>query len=348
VSAIAPRALFQLQPTQEVVGRKAIKTFLKKTAWSQLREQKGNISSVIMGYKSQPRETLPLTWPEGTRTLVVHVYGGIGGKQIEPAAQGPVYFGHFSFGVATVIREPLTDELRFDIVYHQIYTQNPDGLTAGAMHWSRYMGDLQFGWIGTRPIADTLIDFAPFTQRYPVASNQESSPLDVLIRRLEVMSARYRIGDGSGGTYVGPANNCSQDSNQSLYAALQQMSRSVRGNTAVSQADIKAWMQENPEQARQLEQLEQLGKHLKKYLMPLGSARADWATQAADLGSALEDDPLQTLARAVVSWRTVLPRVASDSITECFLQQGATAWMLRTNQLGGLNPQIEPLAPITF
>lgn len=34
------------------------------------------------------------------------------------------------------------------------------------------------------------------------------------------MAARYRIGDGTGGTFVRPANNCTQDANQALYAAL--------------------------------------------------------------------------------------------------------------------------------
>ncbi|MBD2426939.1 CAAX protease [Phormidium sp. FACHB-1136] len=343
VRAVAPRALFQLQPDQEIVGRKPVKTYLKQTAWGDLAAQKGRISSVQLAYRShQP------VWNEGTRALLVHVYGGIGGHQIEPAAQGPVYFGHFSFGVATVVKEPLTDELRFDIVYHQIYTQNPDGLTAGTMHWSRYMGDRQFGWIGLRPVADTLIHFPPFTRHYPVTAGQEPSPLDVLIRQLEVMAARYRIGDGSGGTYVGPANNCAQDSNQSLYAALQQMARSVRSNADYSQADLNVWMRQNPDLAQDLQQLEHLGKDLRHHLMPWGSARADWATEAAALGSTLEDDPLKTLGRGLVSWRTVLPRVASNSITECFLRQGATAWMLRTNQLGGENPEIAPLAPLAF
>jgi predicted Abi (CAAX) family protease len=344
VRAMAPRALFQLQPGQEIVGRKAVKTYLKQTAWGDLAAQKGRISSVQLAYRSRPQPS----WEEGTRALLVHVYGGIGGNQTEPAAQGPVYFGHFSFGVATVIREPLTDELRFDIVYHQIYTQNPDGLVSGTMHWSRYMGDCQFGWLGTRPVTDTLIHFAPFTRHYPVTAGQESSPLDVLIRQLEVMAARYRIGDGSGGTYVGPANNCAQDSNQSLYAALQHMARSVRANATHSEADLNAWMRQNPDIAEDLQQLERLGKDLRHHLMPWGSARADWATAAAALGSTLEDDPLKTLGRGLVSWRTVLPRVASNSITECFLRAGATAWMLRTNQLGGENPEIAPLAPLAF
>ncbi len=42
-----------------------------------------------------------------------------------------LYFGHFAFGIADVIREPLADELRFDITYYQIYTHNVDGLVAG-------------------------------------------------------------------------------------------------------------------------------------------------------------------------------------------------------------------------
>jgi len=342
VQAIAPRALFQLTPALDVVGRKAVKTYLKKTSWNNLSEQKGHISTAQLRYKSASNTTSSL-WQEGTRALLIHVYGGIGGKQTEPAAQGPVYFGHFSFGTATVIRDSLTDELRFDIVYHQIYTQNSDGLTAGTMHWSRYMGDRQFGWIGVRPVADTLIHFEPFTGDYAVGDGRERSPLDVLIRQLEVMAARYRIGDGSGGTYVGPANNCSQDSNQSLYAALQQMQRSTE-----SIPNIKGWMQQHPDEAQRLHPLKHLGKDLKKHLLPLGSARADWSEEAAVLGSSLEEDPLKSLARGLVSWRTVLPRVASDSITECFLRQGATAWVLRTNQLGGENSQIEPLAPLTF
>lgn len=344
VQAIAPRALFQLQPAQEIVGRKAVRTYLKNSSWANLSNQKGQISSTLLSYSSHLLTHQQQHWQEGTRALLVHVYGGIGGEKIEPSAQGPVYFGHFAFGVATVVREPLTDELRFDIVYHQIYTQNPDGLTAGSMHWSRYMGDRQFGWIGIRPVADTLINFDPFTGAYQVPEGRERSPLDVLIRQLEVMAARYRIGDGSGGTYVGPANNCSQDSNQSLYAALMQMTRSIHS----PDTEVKNWLQKYPDEAGRLKELERLGKDLKSHLMPLGSARADWSEKAAVLGSTLEDDPLKTLARGLVSWRTVLPRVASDSIIECFLRQGATAWMLRTNQLGGHDPEIEPLAPLTF
>ncbi len=87
-------------------------------------------------------------WREGQRALLIHVYGGIGGKKTEPKAKSPLYFGRFAYGIVQVVREELTDELRFEIVYHQIYTHNTDGLIAGSLHWSRYMGDRSFGWRG--------------------------------------------------------------------------------------------------------------------------------------------------------------------------------------------------------
>lgn len=48
------------------------------------------------------------------------------------------------------------------------------------------------------------------------------------------------------------------------------------------------------------------------------------------------------------SWRTVLPRKASDVVVQKFLTYGASVWVLRTSQVGGTDPTIEPIAPMTF
>ena len=117
------------------------------------------------------------------------------------------------------MREPLTDELRFEIDYHQVYTQNSEGLIAGSLHWSRYLGDRNYGWLGLRPVCDTIVELDEFTGDYET-KNGRKSPLDRVVHQLEVMAARYRIGDGTGGTFVGPAYNCDRDANQALYAAL--------------------------------------------------------------------------------------------------------------------------------
>ena len=341
VQALAPRVLLQLEPDRMIVG-KSDKKYLKKESWGNLAAQKGKISSVLLS--DNPIQIRSATaWHEGKRALLIHVYGGIGGNKTEPKAKGPLYFGHFAYGIAKVVREPLTDELRFEIVYHQIYTHNTDGLIAGSLHWSRYMGDRQFGWLGLRPVSDTLLELDGFTDDYETDNGLKRSPLDEVICQLEIMAARYRIGDGTGGTFVGPANNCTQDANQALYAALRQIARAIRSHPSAEE-----WIKQHPEQLHKLEQLERLGLDLKRLLLPWGMARADWKNHAEVLGSTLEDDPVQNLIRSLLSWRTILPRLTSDEVTQAFLRQGGSAWVLRTNQVGGFDPDIEPVAPMTL
>jgi predicted Abi (CAAX) family protease len=68
---------------------------------------------------------------------------------------------------------------------------------------------------------------------------------------LQAMTGRYRIGDGTGGTFVGPSNNCSQDSNQALFASLRQMGDSIQ----TQEATLQQWASQNPDQAERLKRL---------------------------------------------------------------------------------------------
>lgn len=338
VQAIAPRALLRLQPDEIILGKKASLNYLKKESW-QVEGQKGKTSSVLLCPKCEENREALEKWQEGDRALLIHVYGGIGGKKEEPAAKGPVYFGHFAYGIAQVVREPLADELCFDIQYFQVYTHNIDGLIAGTIAWNRYIGDRQWGWLGTRPVFDIAIDLDAITQDYDL-KGLKRSPLRTLVSFLDIMMARYRIGDGTGGTYVGPANNCAQDSNQALYAAIRRIEKAIENNP-----DRVDWLKSNPKQGKRFEQLVKLGKSLKRELLPFGSARADWENNTEMLGISLEDQPIDTLLRGLLSWRTILPRIASETITKEFINRGASVWVLRTNQVGGYDPDIEPIAP---
>lgn len=346
VQAIVPRGLFRLQPDAVLFGPKAAYTYIRKQAWADIVQQKGKMTSVLCTSQSNGSDAEIQAaiddWRVGDQALVLHTYGGIGGKRKEPAAATPIFFGHFAYGVAEVIHEPLADELRFDICYHQVYTHNTDGLIAGTLHWSRYMGDRQFGWLGTRPTCDILIKLDAFTDPYTIGS-VTVSPLALMTRQLEVMTARYRIGDGTGGTYVGPANNCSQDSNQALFASIHTMARILRENPQILQL-----LFQEPGQEQRFRELQALGRDLERTLQPLGGPRSDWEKNEYNLGSTLEDNPLQNLWTGLGSWRTMLPRKASDAIARKFLRYGASIWVLRTNQIGGYDPDIEPIAPITL
>jgi predicted Abi (CAAX) family protease len=359
VQAIAPRALLRLHPDQVITGEKAACHYIRKQAWADIAAQKGRISSALLcpneahppqkaalGQHPPSCSTKPTClggWHEGDRALVLHTYGGIGGKKQEAAAASPIFLGHFAFGLAEVVREPLADELQFDIRYYQVYTHNTDGLVAGVLHWSRYLGDRQFGWIGVRPICDILLKLNTFTGYYEF-DGMWRSPLDGMVSQLQAMTARYRIGDGTGATYVGPANNCAQDSNRALFASIRQLEHSVQ-----SRADwLQTWSVQHPQQAQRFEQLMQLEQALKRELQPFGYPRSDWEKDEYNLGTTLEDEPLRNWMTGLASWRTMLPRLASDTIAKIFLEHGASAWVLRANQLGGFNPEIEPIAPMTL
>ena len=259
-----------------------------------------------------------------------------------PLPPPPIFFGHFAYGLAEVVREPLTDELRFEIVYHQIYCQNTDGLIAGTLHWSRYMGDRQMGWAGTRPTCDILVKLDAFTKDYDV-NGEINSPLNLMMRQLQVMTSRYRIGDGTGATFVGLANNCAQDSNQALFASIQQTTKALQANPELLRS-----LRANPEQAQRFQVLQQLREELQSELQPLGGPRSDWAKNEFNLGTTMEDNPLQNLKTGLGSWRTILPRLASDTVVRSFLRQGASVWVLRTSQIGGHDPNIAPIAPMTL
>jgi predicted Abi (CAAX) family protease len=111
---------------------------------------------------------------------------------------------------------------------------------------------------------------------------------------------------------------------------------------------LREWSERHPEQARRFRQLLQLEKALKRELQPLGNPRSDWERNEYNLGSTLEDEPLRNLIAGLTSWRTMLPRLASDTVVKTFLDQGASVWVLRTNQIGGYDPDIEPIVPMTL
>ncbi|MBV8490913.1 MAG: CAAX protease, partial [Candidatus Eremiobacteraeota bacterium] len=173
--------------------------------------------------------------------------------------------------------------------------------------WSRYMGDRQFGWAGLRPVCDVVLRHQGFA----------GSALEPLRLQLEAMTARYRIGDGTGGTYVGAANNCSQDSNRALYAAVRTVKQSP------------------------------LARRLRQQLVPFG-ARHDWSSNEFDLGATIEDDPIRNVTVALGSWRCILPRVACNTVAGAFIADGAHARILGSDAVGGPRTDIAPIIPFAF
>lgn len=344
VSAIAPRSLFQLQPDYHYSSTRAGLHYFKRKVWQQTTQHKGKLQRAIVDHQHRKQKAAIDQWPVGTQALVIHLFGGIGGEKAEPQAVIGTITGHFGYGIATVIQDPFTGERQFEIEYQQVYAHNPEGIVAGPTHWAEYMGHLNRGWLGSRPVLDVLVKSEALTQPYQFGEIV-LDPLSELKIQLQLMAARYRIGDGTGSALVTPAKSCVQDSSQAVYQTIKRIQYQVQMSSA-----IQAWLAEHPQdsQTRRFQDLTALGNALERELAPLGIVRRDWqhnAQVAAGIASPETFSHADDVLAQVLSWRTLIPRVAQDQIIRIFLNQGTPLWFLNTNQVGGWDPDISPLAP---
>jgi predicted Abi (CAAX) family protease len=334
VAAIQPRSLFTLTPQREILDRDAKLDYLNYQHWQHTPQNKGKLSQITFN-----RHTEKL----GDKALVIHTFGGIGGKNGDNLGIWQTVTGHFAYGIATVKRSTFTHALEWNLEYNQVYAHNPDGIIAGKQDWATYMGQLQRGWLATRPVADLLISYPPVTEDYDFGGIK-LSPLTELQRQLQIFGARYRTGDGTGSASVTPATSCVQDANQALYVTIRQLNRQVQ-----SQPQIQAWMVAHPQhpQTLRFRELRSLGAELATTLAPLGIVRQDWQQNAAKLAGIVDRSFTSSSnpVAGLISWRTMLPRGAQDGIAKIFSRRGATIWFLNTYQVGGINPDIFPIAP---
>ncbi|MGP1387008.1 MAG: CPBP family glutamic-type intramembrane protease [Thainema sp.] len=349
VQSLKPRSLFLLQPQAVMIDRKAGLNYIKRGNWDRTPERKGTVQSVLVTRQDMQdqdlddAETAIADWQEGDQALVIHNFGGIGGENGE-GAPGWTVTGHFAYGFGRVVRDPLSQDLVLDIIYQQIYAHNPNGIVSGSLDWTAYTGDLQRGWMGTRPISDVLVKSDLLTMPLRLG-NTTLSLLDELLIQAQILAARYRTGDGTGVASVSPASSCVQDSSQALYIALQRLKQ-----RALSTPELKTWLDEHPDDpnTERFYQLVALGEDLANALAPRGVVRQDWDGNAQRITGIDPDGNLNTeftIENTIRSWRTMLPRTAYDEISSIFFANGATLWFLRTNQVGGLDPTIEPVAP---
>ncbi|NJR26254.1 MAG: abortive infection protein [Richelia sp. CSU_2_1] len=345
VRAIEPRKITRLIPDETHFGLNKSLNYLRSHNWQNTIAQKGQAKIVLLSPNQSIENNRTSPWQEGDIGIVIHCFGGIGGKKGEKKVFG-IVTGNFTFGVAKVVRDRFTGEQRFDIEYKQVYAHNPDGIVAGSIKWQSYMGDLQRGWLGDRPVCDIICKLDSVCCDYDF-DGIKLSPLSELNQQLDIMMARYRSGDGTGASLVTPATSCVQDSSQAIYATIKKITSEVESNH-----QIQDWLKANPTdvQTQRFDELVALGQSLEKGLIPLGIVRPDWRKNAklAGIDCNLKPTPFASIThplKAAISYRTMLPRRTQNEIAKILLKQGAFLWVIRTNQVGGFDPDIEPIAP---
>ncbi len=348
VQALKPRSLYRLQPDMMVLGNDAGRRYINQQNWHQTPQRKGTAQSVLVDPRPVTDSEAIAEWQEGDAALLIHLFGGIGGE----AGESPMLWsvtGHYAYGVATVVREAIANELQFQITYQQIYAHNPNGIVAGSMDWTAYMGDLQRGWLGSRPVSDILVKLDALSRPFQFGSTPISvSVLNELSLQTQIIMARYRTGDGQGLAAVTPATSCVQDSSQALYITLERLKAAI-----LADPDVVEWIETHPNdpETKRFQRVVRVGKSLESLLVPRNVVRPDWQNNAEYLAGISGDGGLgnqATLQNALLSWRSIMPRQAQDQISHILLNADAQLWFLRTNQVGGVVPSVVPIAPTGF
>lgn len=355
VQALLPQALVQLSPDGQLRGTAAGLGQIAKGNWNAAANRRGSFRRTAL----EP-DRMARPWAIGDHALLIHAFGGIGGPGGE-RIPGFTVTGHFAFGEAEVIADPFGGEPRFDLRYHQIYANNPDGIVAGSQEWSAWSGNLQRGWLGLRPISDVLV-------------RQDPELLAALRLQAEVLMARYRSGDGRGVAAVTATTSCVQDSAQALWTTVELLRQGLLSGPSASASHAGG---------------DSLGRAIEAVLVPFGIVRPDWHGNAELIATALgaadragpgsgvgsggpaaapaaglvARPPMGPVARppvgptvgafqrgqspldALLSLHSILPRRGHDAFAALFLRRGAPLWILRTNQIPGANARYEPLAP---
>lgn len=347
VQAIKPRSLVQLQPDQVVLGFTEGLNYIQHQNWRREPQRQGNLQRVLVSPTSGSADQALAQWQENDIALIIYLFGGIGGENKEPTPGGTVT-GHFAYGLARVVREPIAQELQFNVLYQQIYANNPGGIIAGTHDWESFTGNMERGWLGIRPISEVAVKLDAFTTEFRFGDTTISL-FGELLTQAQVLAARYRTGDGTGVALVTPATSCVQDSNQALYIAIEQIKRQIREDP-----DIVAWVKANPDSpvVASIPRFIAVGEALKQMLTPYGVVRPDWKNNAESLAGILPPGDFTSptgkfkgLASGILSWQTMMPRWGHDEVARVFLANGAQLWFMRTNVVGGDDPRVAPIPP---
>jgi predicted Abi (CAAX) family protease len=331
IRALEPRELMRALPAGVPNGE----DYIRKQNFENVSAEQGKISTATVSATRNYDIRL------GETGLVMHLFGGLAGKDgdstmLLPISKRRFNPGHFSFGTGKVITEPFTGEPKFDIEYKQVYAHNSDGIVSGSNLWHSYSGSLKRGWMYSRPISDVFVKHSAFTSDY---TNANFSPLAALSHELEVMMGRFRSGDGTGVSEVTAATSCAQDSNQAMFIALK---KGLDG--LLSESTQSRLSDDEKKRAATLE------KVMESYLSQVvrgANFRSDWKEALSEPLAIKKDalSPLATFLSVIESRKVLIPRWVYDDAAVLFLNAGATLQFLRTNQIGGQDPDIIPRAP---
>ena len=341
VRALEPRAAMMMNEASDYPDGKH---YIDVDNFKDTEKSKTRISTAVIGNKNVTNR-IP---NRGSKGLVLHVFGGIGGKDGDapiniPLIQKKYYTGHFAFGVGKVVLDPFTNENKIDIEYRQIYGNGPDGIVSGAIKWHVYSGSLERGWMYSRPISDAVIWNPALSAPFNIAG-KTIDPIAGILLELDVMAARFRSADGQGVAKVTSTKSCVQDSNQAAYISLakflDRLDNSPEMKSGIATLDAPT--------AKRLQKLKTIAYQYRDRVIGPARLRVDWKKAVDAKENPILAEPFAQLPMIFASLKSLgilTPNGSYEKILNILYDNDSLIWFVRTNQVGGIKPDIFPIAP---
>lgn len=322
ITAVRPVDVLHTNADQVIVGAKACARAVDHL-WDCIPAARNETHRILLdprGDGAPLRPNRPL--------LAMHLFGGYRGPGGDPALPLGIAGGHFAFGVAEA-----SSDGDLSLTYHQVYGQNPDEIVSGKVSWDAYTGSFERGWMYTRPIVDMLVEHPALQRRYDFGGGLTFCFFDVVNDELTRMEARYRVGDGDGVAVIDPRTNCSQDSANAIYAAVEQV-LAIDDTVAVYPGEP---------QHDDFRALVDIARAIRGLYTPAGIPAA-WEANANRTPIPVPG-PLGRALQLVSSHRTVLPRTHQESLAKVLLAHGARIFIQVTSCVAPSSVVETPIVP---
>ncbi len=334
IKGLEPRSLTSLKP-DKTVSALEVNAYYREGNWDEEINGKGSAFSIDL----IPQK--PLEWKEGESYLLLHLLAPFQGDKelimLNYLRRYTIHFfaeltcflraGHFSFGIAKIIKDLITGELRFDITYHQVLFAHMIPRFSGSQKWHKFMGSVQTGSMFLRPTSDVIIQLPEFNQVY-----DNIHPLSSLRSQLEKITALSRRGQkGEGGLHFDLINTCTRESSQALFLLFQDLK--THGHLV-----------KPDKQFAKLYHV--INKMVQNLLKSESSLPLRWTTdETGKLSCPVSDSGIKKWIYAYQTRKLSFPKELQDKLVEVCIEEGVPFRILKSNMIGGYIEGVEPRKP---
>lgn len=333
VQAIEPRDLLKVPTADTIIKKTKINYILKKKLFSNFKKYGHEKYNLILNQNKLSEDV----WQIGDRALLLHIFGWRDGEKEYKLKEGQRVDGHFSLGDAEVFQDTITGDLRFNIIYRQVYCHNGEGVIAGAQKWHCYMGSLTRGFMFMVPVSDFIVKMPIFQKT--LTNNSINNFINVLTFFLDKMTGKMRTGFGNGLSPVNPLTNCSQNTALAVYEAAYYI---------VKLKDYFPYLIDDIKEAEAMETykaIQKISKKIMKMYSFNGNIPNFWKKYIKSYKLEPLDYKKHLVRDSIKSYKSIFPILHYKNLLNLLIKYSEGAVLIKTNFIGGEIDEYDPVMP---